>query len=163
YRKHGHNETDDASFTQPVMARKIIAHTPVAEAYKQRLTADKLVTPEEVAGWIETQKKQLYEVYDQTQQVKEMYELQELTPIPAGGVPRSPPATAVNRQALDKILVGATTSTSTFHLHPKLPKIVEKRRDGHIDWATAEMLAFGSLVLEGTPVRLSGQDSGRGT
>ena len=69
---------------------------------------------------------------------------------------------------IHKIIDGITTFPADFHLHPKLEKMVERRREArrggpHIDWALAEALAFGSLVLEGTPVRLSGQDSGRGT
>ncbi len=63
---------------------------------------------------------------------------------------------------------GVTTFSANFHLHPKLHGFIEKRKEAHeksgpIDWAFGETLAFGTLVLEGTPVRLSGQDSGRGT
>ena len=78
------------------------------------------------------------------------------------------PRTAVNRQVLERVIRGSTQFPESFHLHPKLRGFVEKRRDvvakgGPIDWAFGEALAFGTLVLEGTPVRLSGQDSGRGT
>jgi 2-oxoglutarate dehydrogenase E1 component len=73
----------------------------------------------------------------------------------------------VDRGVVERILEGITTFPDDFHLHPKLAGFIQKRREalegGHIDWALAETLAFGSLVLEGTPVRLSGQDSGRAT
>jgi 2-oxoglutarate dehydrogenase E1 component len=167
YRKHGHNEGDDPSYTQPLMYRKIQAHKPVASLYAERLIHDGVVTAQEVAGWQEAQKKQLYEIYDHTQNVKEQFELLEMNPIPAQFLPSDLPATAADRTMLRRIIDGITTFPPDFHLHPKLARFVERRKqahDGpHVDWALAETLAFGSLVLEGTRVRLSGQDSGRGT
>ena len=84
-----------------------------------------------------------------------------------GTMPQDLPPTGVSRAMLEQVIQGISAFPSDFHLHPKLVKGVEKRaaalRDDSIDWALAETLAFGSLVLEGTPVRLSGQDSGRGT
>src|SRR5439155_12168522 len=81
--------------------------------------------------------------------------------------PTDHPPTAVERAVLERIIQGVTSFPADFHLHPKLSGSIQKRREAleanHIDWALAETLAFGSLVLEGTPVRLSGQDSGRGT
>jgi 2-oxoglutarate decarboxylase len=77
------------------------------------------------------------------------------------------PNTAVDRAALERVVQGITTLPDDFHVHPKLEGFVKKRleilRGAAVDWATAETLAFGTLVLERTPVRLSGQDSGRGT
>src|SRR5213075_1301710 len=73
-----------------------------------------------------------------------------------------------NHQVLERVIRGITSFPENFHLHPKLRGFVDKRRDiigkgGGVDWAFGEALAFGSLALEGTPIRLSGQDSGRGT
>ncbi len=96
YRKHGHNEGDDPSYTQPMMARKIQAHKPVAALYAAKLAPEGVVTPEEVAGWQEAQKKRLYEIYDQTMKTKEEYELHELSPASAETMPPVPP-TAVDR------------------------------------------------------------------
>jgi 2-oxoglutarate dehydrogenase E1 component len=168
YRKHGHNEGDDASFTQPLMAEKIQAHKSVAVQYAAKLEREGAVTPAEIAGWKEGQKKKLYEIYDHTMKQKEEYELLEMAPIGARGIRTDLPPTAVDRAVIDRILDGITSFPPEFHLHPKLEKLVERRREARrggpvIDWALAETLAFGSLVLEGTPVRLSGQDSGRGT
>ncbi len=167
YRKHGHNEGDDPSYTQPLVYQKLQNHKPVAALYAERLIHDGVVTAQEVAGWQEAQKKQLYEIYDHTQKVKEEFELHEMSPIPAEGMPTDLPPTAADRAVLDRIIDGITTFPADFHLHPKLTRLIERRKqahDGpHVDWALAETLAFGSLVVEGTPVRLSGQDSGRGT
>ena len=78
------------------------------------------------------------------------------------------PRTSVNRQVIERVVHAGTGFPENFHLHPKLRPFVDRRREaiannGPIDWAFGEALAFGTLVLEGTPVRLSGQDSGRGT
>jgi 2-oxoglutarate dehydrogenase E1 component len=167
YRKHGHNEGDDASYTQPLMARQIAGHKSVATQYAERLVKDGVITAAEVTAWQEEQKAELYQIYDQTQKSKEEFELRELNPISPEDMPIEVPPTAVDRAALNRVLDAITRFPEDFHLHPKLVKMVEKRRHGiegaPLDWATAEALAFGTLVLEGTPVRLSGQDSGRGT
>jgi multifunctional 2-oxoglutarate metabolism enzyme len=172
YRKYGHNEADDPSYTQPILYRKIRAQKPVAAKYAERLEEEGLANDAEVKAWGEEQKKRLYGVYDESQQRKEQYELQELSAIPATAIPMDHPPNAVGRDLLARIIEGITTFPEDFHLHPKLTGFVKKRRDAfqaaapgeaHIDWALAEVLAFGSLVLDGTPVRLSGEDSGRGT
>ncbi|MGH9647081.1 MAG: multifunctional oxoglutarate decarboxylase/oxoglutarate dehydrogenase thiamine pyrophosphate-binding subunit/dihydrolipoyllysine-residue succinyltransferase subunit, partial [Bryobacteraceae bacterium] len=167
YRRHGHNEGDDPSYTQPLVYRKLQDHKPVATLYAERLIHDGVVTAQEIVGWQEAQKKQLYEIYDHTQKVKEQFELHEMSPMPAEFMPENVPPTAADRAVLDRIINGITTFPADFHLYPKLARLIERRkqaREGpHVDWALAETLAFGSLVLEGTPVRLSGQDSGRGT
>jgi 2-oxoglutarate decarboxylase len=163
YRKHGHNEGDDPSYTQPLLYAQIEHHTSAGVSYAARLIQEGVVTQAEIAGWQEAQKKQLYEIYDQTQKVKEQYELMELSPIPAEGMPMDLPPTAVDRNVILRILDAITTFPAEFQLHPKLQRLVDRRKQAHVDWALAETLAFGSLVVEGTPVRLSGQDSGRGT
>ena len=167
YRKHGHNEGDDPSYTQPLVYQKLQNHKPVAALYAERLIHDGVVTAQEVAAWQEAQKKQLYEIYDHTQKVKEEFELLEMSPIVADFMPGDVPSTAADPGMLHRILDGITTFPADFRLHPKLERFIQRRKlahEGpHVDWALAETLAFGSLVAEGTPVRLSGQDSGRGT
>ena len=167
YRKHGHNEGDDPSYTQPLIYQKLQDHKPVATLYAERLIHDGVVTAQEVGAWQEAQKKQLYEIYDHTQKVKEQFELLEMNPSAADFMPGNLPPTAADRAVLDRIIDGITAFPADFHLHPKLTRLIERRKQAHegphVDWALAETLAFGSLVLEGTPVRLSGQDSGRGT
>jgi multifunctional 2-oxoglutarate metabolism enzyme len=169
YRKYGHNEADDPSYTQPILYRKIRAQKPVAAVYAERLEHDGLIAPGEAGTWRESQKKRLDAIYDQAQVQKEQYELQELSAIPAEAIPMDQPPSAVNRDVLAFIIDCITTFPADFHLHPKLGGFIRKRREtlagptALIDWALAEVLAFGSLVLDGTPVRLSGEDSGRGT
>jgi 2-oxoglutarate dehydrogenase E1 component len=172
YRKYGHNEADDPSYTQPILYRKIRAQKSVAVQYAERLDQEGLANADEVKAWREEQKKRLYGIYDESQQRKEQYELQELSAIPAAAIPMDRPPKAVGREVLDRIVDRITTFPADFHLHPKLTAFVRKRRESfqasgpaeaHIDWALAEVLAFGTLVLDGTPVRLSGEDSGRGT
>ena len=77
-------------------------------------------------------------------------------------------STSISRSLLEQVIDGITFLPPSFHMHPKLEGFVRKRRESlannsPVDWAFAEAIAFGSLVLQGTPVRLSGQDSGRGT
>jgi 2-oxoglutarate dehydrogenase E1 component len=110
----------------------------------------------------------LSEAYDSVQKKAERFELQDLSLVTGEDYAGFCPRTAVNHQVLERVIRGSTSFPESFHLHPKLRGFVEKRRDvvekgGNIDWAFGEALAFGTLVLEGVPVRLSGQDSGRGT
>lgn len=169
YRKHGHNETDDPSYTQPRMYAKIAAHKPVAALYADRLLAAQVVTSQEVEDMRRSIRQRLNEVYDRAQQLKQQYEIQELSAVSDSQIESSSsPSTAVDRGTLQRVLEGITTFPADFHLHPKLKPFIEKRREAlqpgaALDWATGEALAFGTLALEGTPVRLSGQDSGRGT
>jgi 2-oxoglutarate dehydrogenase E1 component len=172
YRKYGHNEADDPSYTQPILYRKIRAQKSVAVQYAARMEQEGLANAGEVNAWREDQKKRLYGIYDESQLRKEQYELQELSAIPAAAIPADHSPEAVGREILDRIVERITTFPEDFHLHPKLTAFVRKRREtfhaagpreAHIDWALAEVLAFGTLVLDGTPVRLSGEDSGRGT
>ena len=169
YRKYGHNEADEPSYTQPILYRKIRAQRPVTAIYAERLEQDGLVSADEVKAMGDEQRKRLYAVYDQAQQTKEHYETQELSAIPAASIPVDRPSEAPAREVLERIIDRITSFPADFHLHPKLAGFITKRRetlhgaDPKIDWALAEVLAFGSLVLEGTPVRLSGEDSARGT
>ena len=167
YRKYGHNEADDPSYTQPILYRKIAQQKSVAVQYAARLQQEGLAASPEIAAWRQAQKQQFDEVYDEVQQHKEQYELQELSAIPREAIPIDRPPTAVGRDSIERVIEGITSFPPDFHLHPKLAGFIQRRREalehGRIDWALAETLAFGTLALEGTPVRLSGEDSGRGT
>jgi 2-oxoglutarate decarboxylase len=168
YRRHGHNEADDPSYTQPLLYRKIKEHPSVGTLYSERLVREGVVTTEEVQAMKKAVAAELSEAYDAVQNKAERYELQELSAVPNADISNFCPRTAVNRQVLERVIRGMTQFPETFHLHPKLRGFVERRRDvltkgGAIDWAFGEALAFGTLALEGTAVRLSGQDSGRGT
>ena len=167
WRKHGHNEGDDASFTQPVLYRKLKDHKSVSQIYGEKLQRAGIIAEGDVAAWQEEQKQRLYGIYDQTQKSKEDWELLEVSPAPPLAVLQDLPPTGVSPEQLAHVLKVMTAFPAGFQVHPKLTRIVEKRasslRENSIDWALAEQLAFGSLVLEGTSVRVSGQDAGRGT
>ena len=167
YRRHGHNEADDPSYTQPILYRKIREHPSVAVQYSERLLRENVVD----SGRVQEIRKGIHqrynEIYDASKQTQERYQVQELTEIDPEDMVAPSPDTAVDRQTLERIIVATTTFPAGFHVHPKLEGFLKKRREilhgAPMDWASAETLAFGSLVLERTPVRLSGQDSSRGT
>jgi multifunctional 2-oxoglutarate metabolism enzyme len=168
YRRWGHNEADDPSYTQPVLYRKIKDHPSVAVLYSERLVREDVTTPAGVGAMRKRETSRLSEAFDAAQRHTEKFEVQELSAVSEVELISSEHATAVDQELLARVVDGVTSFPENFHLHPKLHGYVEKRRDawekgGAMDWAFAETLAFGSLVLEGTPVRLSGQDSGRGT
>jgi multifunctional 2-oxoglutarate metabolism enzyme len=168
YRRHGHNEGDDPSYTQPILYRKIKEHPSVATLYGERLEREGLTGAADVAALRKTAAQRLSDAFEAAQKHAEQYELQELSAVPHEDVAGLTPRTAVNHQIIERVVRAITSFPDSFHLHPKLRGFVERRREalageGSIDWAFGEALAFGTLVLEGTPVRLSGQDSGRGT
>ena len=167
YRRHGHNEGDEPSYTQPIMYRKIRQQPSVATLFSERLVRDKVLSADEIERMKKAITQRLSDAQARSQANAQQYEFQELAVVDDSDVRREIPQTAVDRAILERVIYGSTTFPEDFHLHPKLKPIVDRRlqslEGGAIDWAAAEALAFGTLVLEGTPVRLSGQDSGRGT
>ena len=168
YRRHGHNEGDDPSYTQPILYRKIKEHPSVAALYSERLIREGVLAADEVREMRRRVTTRLSEAFDASEKHAEQFEVQELSAVPAEEIGGFCPRTAVNRPVIERVIRGLTSFRESFHLHPKLRAFVDRRheapaKDGPIDWAFAEALAFGTLVLEGTPIRLSGQDSGRGT
>ena len=167
YRRHGHNEADDPSYTQPIMYRKIKAHPSVATIYSDRLVREKIVTQDAVDRIKKAINQRLSDAHERAQQNALQLEFQELAVVDEVAVRRGIPQTAADAATLQRVVFGSTAFPEDFHVHPKLKKFLDSRlhilEGGTLDWAAAEAMAFGSLVLEGTPVRLSGQDSGRGT
>jgi 2-oxoglutarate dehydrogenase E1 component len=167
YRRQGHNEADDPSYTQPVMYRKIKATPTTATQYSERLVREKLVGQEQIDQLRKQAHTRLNEIYDEAKRSREQFVIEEFAEIPAEEVHQPIPATAADYKTLARVVEACTVFPEEFHLHPKLKSLLDKRREalrgGTIDWGFAETLAFGSLVLEGTPVRLSGEDSARGT
>jgi 2-oxoglutarate decarboxylase len=168
YRRHGHNEGDDPSYTQPILYRKIKEHPAVGAIYGERLVREGVLTADEFKAMRKEVVQRLSDAYDSAQKQVEHYQVQELSALTTEDVGGFCPRTAVSKQVLEQVVTGFTTFPENFHLHPKLRGFVDRRiaavaKGGTADWAFGEALAFGSLVLEGTPVRLSGQDSSRGT
>ncbi|MGA2588715.1 MAG: multifunctional oxoglutarate decarboxylase/oxoglutarate dehydrogenase thiamine pyrophosphate-binding subunit/dihydrolipoyllysine-residue succinyltransferase subunit [Bryobacteraceae bacterium] len=168
YRRHGHNEADDPSYTQPILYRKIKEHPSVGKLYAERLVREGVLTGEEAARMRKGFAERLSAAYDDAEKSSERFEGQELAAVSSDDIASFCPRTAVNKATVDRVIRALTHFPDNFHLHPKLRGFIERRHEvieksGPIDWAFGEALAFGTLVLEGTPVRLSGQDSGRGT
>jgi 2-oxoglutarate dehydrogenase E1 component len=168
YRRHGHNEADDPSYTQPILYRKIKDHPAVSKLYGERLVREGVLTAEEFADMRKGFAQSLSAAYDAAEKTSDRFEGQELAAVPSDEIASFCPRTAVNKATIDRVIRALTRFPENFHLHPKLRNFIERRREvidkgGPIDWAFGEALAFGTLALEGTPVRLSGQDSGRGT
>ena len=167
YRRHGHNEADDPSYTQPILYRKIKSQPSVATLYGRQLVREGVLTEEEAANPRQRVQQRLSEAHEEAVRKGERYQRQELSDPTEEVAPEYCPRTNITLATVEKIIHGLARFPEDFHLHPKLRRLVERRGEllsgGSADWATGEALAFGSLLLEGTPVRLSGQDSGRGT
>jgi multifunctional 2-oxoglutarate metabolism enzyme len=164
YRRHGHNEGDDPAYTQPILYRKIKDQPSVAVLFSQHLVRTKVLSAADTAQLRKKAAERYATAFDAGHPPAK--------PLPPAPVHEGPAfarqATAVDKALIAGIVDGITTFPATFTVHPKLQGFNDKRREAlakntGIDWAFAEALSFGSLVLEGTPVRLSGQDSGRGT
>ncbi|MDH4071433.1 MAG: multifunctional oxoglutarate decarboxylase/oxoglutarate dehydrogenase thiamine pyrophosphate-binding subunit/dihydrolipoyllysine-residue succinyltransferase subunit, partial [Ignavibacteria bacterium] len=169
YRRHGHNEGDEPSYTQPLLYKKIRHHPSVRELYAAQLRQEGVVTREEL-DQISEESRVRYERAFEASQKREMHFKPEVPlAVSAEEIQKvQQMSTAVSHETLAKTATALSTVPESFRLNPKLTRILEERRgliaDGReVDWAFAEALAFGTLVSEGTPVRLSGQDSGRGT
>ena len=172
YRRQGHNEADQAAFTQPTIAKKIADRPTFGNIYKQQLVAQGIISQAD----LESLEQSIWDKMENGYQ--KMLELQEAgdrtafsgsTGVVQPAYSHAPVATGVSHDTLQKIGRTLTTIPADFHLNPTLEKRFIPRRvealanGGPIDWAFAESLAFGSLLLENTPVRLSGQDCRRGT
>ena len=172
YRKWGHNEGDEPSFTQPVEYRKIRAKESPSAVYTRQLVAEGALKPDE-AGAIDAEFRAkldaaLKEVKESPPRKKGMRAFTGVWRHLTREAAPDPGTTAVPAAVLDRIATGLAAVPPGFAVHPKLKEILDKRKADVLgrkllDWGTGEALAFGSLVLEGHAVRLSGQDSRRGT
>ncbi|HRB01454.1 MAG TPA: multifunctional oxoglutarate decarboxylase/oxoglutarate dehydrogenase thiamine pyrophosphate-binding subunit/dihydrolipoyllysine-residue succinyltransferase subunit [Ignavibacteria bacterium] len=166
YRRLGHNEADEPAFTQPIMYKTIRSHPSVKEIYTKKLLSEKVITPEE----IEISEKKIYDKMSESHESVQKFKADRPLAVTKEEIlaVESNFDTFVPIDKLNEIVTAITTIPEDFHIHPKLKKFIESRRefldkDIEIDWAFAESLAYGSLLQEGIPVRLSGQDSSRGT
>ncbi|HWE40137.1 MAG TPA: 2-oxoglutarate dehydrogenase E1 component [Isosphaeraceae bacterium] len=173
FRRHGHNEGDEPAFTQPLMYRKIKDRPGILELYTERLVMDGELSADEVETIRETFKEKMEAVF------KEVHDSDaEPQSLPHGFAgawsglsPRysfEPVATGVARDEARHVADALGSTPSGFHVNTKVERIMAARArafrgEAPLDWSSAEALAFGTLLLEGTPVRLSGQDSRRGT
>ncbi|HUP60435.1 MAG TPA: multifunctional oxoglutarate decarboxylase/oxoglutarate dehydrogenase thiamine pyrophosphate-binding subunit/dihydrolipoyllysine-residue succinyltransferase subunit [Thermoanaerobaculia bacterium] len=171
YRRHGHNEGDEPSLTQPRMYKAIKEHRSVRKIYTEQLLRKGDISPEEAEQWLDQFQSKLQDAFDRTKEQQAphsdrdpLWTDEELT-----GYQKEPsPDTSITRETLENVGRALTTTPDDFTPHPKLKPVLAKRKamaDGNepLDWAFGELMAFGSLLLDGFRVRLSGQDSGRGT
>jgi 2-oxoglutarate dehydrogenase E1 component len=164
YRRRGHNEGDEPSFTQPLMYKLIDAKRSTRTLYTESLIGRGDITPEEAEKLARDYQVQLEEVYASVANYQEEHDPNFKPPtVPsAEDVP-----TFISEPLIREIAATQIAIPEGFHVHPKLLPQLQKRaesiNDGTIDWSTGEMLAFGSLLKEGRPIRLAGQDSRRGT
>jgi 2-oxoglutarate dehydrogenase E1 component len=173
YRRYGHNEADEPRFTQPVMYAAVDQKPSVREVYVKRLVELGNLTAEQATEIERSRRRVLEEALDATRGqhfVPPNYAMQGLWAGYVGGRdPECPEAqTAVPHARLTELLRKSTEVPEGFQVHPKLERLLEMRRemaDGKrpLDWGAAELTAYASLVSEGFAVRLSGQDSRRGT
>ncbi|OUM39781.1 multifunctional oxoglutarate decarboxylase/oxoglutarate dehydrogenase thiamine pyrophosphate-binding subunit/dihydrolipoyllysine-residue succinyltransferase subunit [Arthrobacter sedimenti] len=180
YRRRGHNEGDDPSMTQPMMYNLIEAKRSVRKLYTEALIGRGDITQEEAEQALRDYQERLERVFAETHAA-------QTSPIPvvtkdpkavsnlerpyaqqsSDGSEASAPQTAISAETLAHIGAAHIAIPEGFTVHPKLKALLEKReqmsREGGIDWGFGEVAAFGSLLMEGVPVRLAGQDSRRGT
>ncbi|KAH9959953.1 dehydrogenase E1 and transketolase domain-containing protein 1 [Russula dissimulans] len=172
YRRWGHNELDEPAFTQPSMYEKIRSRKSVPALYEEQLISDNIITPADA---------QAVRVAARARLDAELSQADQYTPSmqmlqghwngivwPADETAERDPSTGVAYHVLEKVGRASVTVPSGFEFHPRLQRHVKNRlltieKGEGLDWATAEAMAFGSLMLEGCDIRISGQDVGRGT
>ncbi|MDQ0681243.1 2-oxoglutarate decarboxylase [Streptomyces achromogenes] len=166
YRRRGHNESDNPAFTQPLMYDLIDKKRSVRKLYTESLIGRGDITLEEAEQALQDYQGQLEKVFTEVREA--------VTAQPSAGPVSDPQAefpvavnTAISAETVKRIAESQVNIPDYFHVHPRLLPQLQRRasmvEDGTIDWGMGETLAVGSLLLEGTPVRLSGQDSQRGT
>jgi 2-oxoglutarate dehydrogenase E1 component len=164
YRRHGHNEQDEPAYTQPLMAAQIAEHPTVREQFARRLVDEGVITEQEADDFVNAV----------TAELKQAHEALKATfgvaPQPEDKIPYSTGdevVTAVSAEVLKELNAELLRIPEHFTVHPKLRTQLERRLqtidEGGIDWGQAEALAFASLLVEGIPIRLTGQDTERGT
>jgi 2-oxoglutarate dehydrogenase E1 component len=166
YRRHGHSEVDDPTITQPKLYELIKNHPPLWKIYAQQIGIDPAQTVEALRNEYEVEQTKAHELTKQPHlrklpeywkpyhrgKFKEAYEVE----------------TGISREELAEISAGLVRAPEKFHVHPKIVKLLEQRAEmgfgkRPVDYGYAEALALGSLLRHGTPVRLTGQDTQRGT
>lgn len=169
YRKYGHNEGDEPLYTQPIMYGKIKDHPSLEKIYSQKLIAENVISADEYQKLAADFNALLSAEFDKAADYKPKeadWLKADWSKIKDGD--NSIPKTAVAKKNLQELIKKTTTIPADFHANPKITRQIEARRhtveEGKdIDWGCGEALAFASLLSEGTPIRITGQDSGRGT
>ena len=166
YRRHGHSEVDDPTITQPRRYARIKDHPPLYDIFARQIGVDPASRVQELQSSYDRALKQAQEMREKAL----LAHLPEYWSAYKGGRhrPEYEVETGLAAEEIAKIAQGLTSYPSDFHVHPKIKKLLEQRAEmgrgqRPFDYSMAEAVAMGSLLLQGTPVRLSGQDSQRGT
>lgn len=173
YRRHGHNEGDEPTFTQPKMYDAIDNHDTTRDIYARKLIADGVIDETENQSIRQTLEDRLAEAFEAAKEYEpddvDMLDgrWSNVNKAPSNDNPRRG-TTAIDRDLAIELGDKMTRLPDDFTPHPKIERFLNKRQEmfesgKNLDWATAEALAFSSLINDGIPVRLAGQDSGRGT
>lgn len=166
YRKYGHNEADEPSYTQPLLYKKIRSMKSVVEKYRNELIAEGESTPEETIKILDLAKQELNKAFD----MRDSFDKDQIKPSIPEQMPEFP-LSPFDEESLIEIgkVVSELPDAKTFATNPKVASLIKKRKEslssgeGSIDWATAEALAFGSLLRDGINIRFTGEDTRRGT
>jgi len=171
YRRFGHNETDEPAYTQPTMAAQIKSHPPVSEIYAEKLIGEETISAEEVGHASEQRREEMSTALKQLREKMEAGEFEDPTMTTSTGEmdrTASPPVdTAIASEKLHELNQELLRTPDGFNVHRKLRRPLSKRVEaldnGGVDFGQAEALAFSSLLTEGIHIRLTGQDTERGT
>jgi 2-oxoglutarate dehydrogenase E1 component len=172
YRRHGHNEGDEPAFTQPTMYKAIAEHASTREIYSNKLINENLISRKEAQRFVDAWYDKLEKEYEKASSYKPdkadwfSGAWEGLDIAREKGKRRGD--TSINNDQFKLVAQGLTNVPKNFNAHRKLNKLLEKRKTAYngntsIDWSSAEAMALGSLLVEGVKIRLTGQDSGRGT
>ncbi len=175
YRRHGHNEADEPAFTQPTMVRAISSHPLISTLYTDRLIAENTIAQSdsdaikaEYSAAMEASFAKAKAAEAEAAKTNGADKFRGSNAVFQPPFSFAPVKTSVTPELLDRCVQGLTRVPANFKLNPKIKRFLETRAQAHkeggpVDWGFGEALAFGTLLLEGTPVRLSGQDCERGT
>lgn len=169
YRKYGHNEGDEPLYTQPVMYTKLKNHPTLTAIYSQKLIAEGVISAADFDKMVADFEAHLSAEFDKAETFKPKdvdWLKADWAHIKDGDVAVA--KTAVDKKSLKNLIEKITQVPADFNVNPKIAKQLEARKhvveaEKEIDWGTGEALAFAALLREGYPVRITGQDSGRGT
>lgn len=166
YRRRGHNEGDDPSMTQPSMYDAIDVKRGVRKSYTEALIGRGDISMKEAEDALRDYQGQLERVFNEVREL-EKHEIEPSASVEADQMVPAGMNTAVDKSLLARIGDAHLALPEGFNVHPRVKPVLEKRREmayeGKVDWAFAELLALGTLIAEGKTVRLSGQDTRRGT
>ncbi|MFI6658903.1 multifunctional oxoglutarate decarboxylase/oxoglutarate dehydrogenase thiamine pyrophosphate-binding subunit/dihydrolipoyllysine-residue succinyltransferase subunit [Streptomyces sp. NPDC050523] len=171
YRRHGHSEVDDPSITQPMMYDRIDAKASVRTLYAESLVAREVIGEQQAEGARRDYREHLEQAFAETRALPAPAAGEDVAATGTGQPTARPashrPVTAIDETTARRVIASQTELPEGFTVHPRVLPQLNRRTasldSGAVDWATAETLAIGSLLLQGVPVRLAGQDSRRGT